>query len=403
MNEVRRVSATAYRVALLVVALDAIGLGIIMPLVPFMVIHFGGPAALVTQTLAVYSLAAFAGSTMIGRWGDRYGFVRVIVVSLLLSSIATTGLLISWSLASLFFFRTMMGFLTGRLGLVRALAIRGIAREEQPRRMASISAVYSLGVSAGPAIAGVAGLFTHDERTVWTLTLVLSLSVTTLAFAAAAMVFRDDTVARDLAKMARSAPGNSIVAGIRLLRKPLSTVFLINYAQGVALSVTALFVSRMFGWGAAATGWLLAAIAMTMAIARFMVFPPASARLGLHRLLLICVAIGIPAILVIGFSTTPVPFVLATIVLSVAAGLANIVPPTQIAASVPTERSGAAQGLAAAASMLGIFASATISGAIFQFIGTAAPYAVGAVALSGILVIQRTPRRPVPLTRPVEG
>ena len=391
-------SDAAHRVALLITFQDALGLGILMPLIPFMVLHFGGAPALVTQTLALYSLAAFIGSLLIGRWGDRIGFTPVVLTTLALTLASTLGILLAWSLAGVFLFRILTGFLTGRSAALRAMSTVHQPREVQAARMASLSTANVLGIALGPTVPGLIGLFTAREEDIWRATLVLSLVFFMIALITAAVSLPRKRTRRPAVTGPQMVPGKRrAMDSVYRLRRPLAVALLVSYAQGVTLSVTALLVSKLFGWGAATTGWMLAGMAAAMAVARLAIFRRSVARFGLEHLLTGSILIAIPALVAAGSSTTPAVFIVSMLVFSVAASLANIVPPTQVAAATPPEEAGAAQGVAAAVATLGISVSAAVNGLLFQNFGVVAPYLVGAAALLGVVAIQAaTSRRTSP-------
>lgn len=382
-------SSALYRVALFVALVDAVGLGVVMPLVPFLVLHFGGPPALVTQTLALYSLAALAGALLIGRWGDRYGHGPVFLATLLGTAIATGGILASWSLVGLFAFRTLTGFLTGRVAVLRALVIREASAPLQADRIAGLSAATVLGIALGPAVPGFVGLFVATEHSIWIVTLALSIAATVAALIVAAIALGRAGRAQGAGPQPGPAQAPTpFRALVQTHRTQLWIAGLLNYGQGVVLSVTALFVASRFGWGAAATGWLLSGVAGGIAAARLALYPAAVGRLGLEGMMRWCTIAAIPFLIIAGLSRNEVPFVLATLAFSVLASLANVVPPALIAARARDSEAGAAQGVCAAFGTMGLFAGASLSGPAFQFLGAGAPYWLGAAVLLCALKLQ---------------
>ena len=66
----------------LIVFIDLVGFGVIIPLLPFYGVHFGATPTEVTWMMACYSLAQFFVSPILGRLSDRVGRRPVLLVSL---------------------------------------------------------------------------------------------------------------------------------------------------------------------------------------------------------------------------------------------------------------------------------------------------------------------------------
>ena len=57
----------------LIVVIDLVGFGLVIPLLPFYAVRFGASPQLVTALLAVYSLMALLSAPFWGRLSDRIG------------------------------------------------------------------------------------------------------------------------------------------------------------------------------------------------------------------------------------------------------------------------------------------------------------------------------------------
>ena len=61
------------RTLFIVVVIDILGFGILIPLVPYMADRFGVTPALITPILGIYSLCQLIAAPLWGRLSDRYG------------------------------------------------------------------------------------------------------------------------------------------------------------------------------------------------------------------------------------------------------------------------------------------------------------------------------------------
>ena len=66
----------------LIVFVDLVGFGLVIPLLPFYAVRFGASPQLVTALLAVYSLMSLLSAPLWGRLSDRIGRRPVLMSSL---------------------------------------------------------------------------------------------------------------------------------------------------------------------------------------------------------------------------------------------------------------------------------------------------------------------------------
>ena len=66
----------------LIVVVDLVGFGLVIPLLPFYAVRFGASPQLVTALLAVYSLMSLLSAPLWGRLSDRIGRRPVLMSSL---------------------------------------------------------------------------------------------------------------------------------------------------------------------------------------------------------------------------------------------------------------------------------------------------------------------------------
>jgi MFS family permease len=148
----------AYGVLLAVGIVDAIGYGIIGPIVPAISDATGGGPAVMGALVAMFGIGMVIGFWFAGRGVQRTSPMAVIVASLLLSAVGAAGFLLAPSLPIYFAARFLMGFAAGGLWLGGAFAAMERWPGDEYRRLSGLMAVYSAGAIAGPALAGVGGI-----------------------------------------------------------------------------------------------------------------------------------------------------------------------------------------------------------------------------------------------------
>ena len=139
----------------LVVFIDLVGFGIIIPLLPFFGEHFDGSPAMVGFLMATYSLTQFVAAPFWGRLSDRIGRRPVLLLTLAGASISYVLLAFSNGLLMLFIARGLGGFMAGNISAAFAYVADVTTPENRAGGMGAIGAAFGLGFIAGPAIGGI--------------------------------------------------------------------------------------------------------------------------------------------------------------------------------------------------------------------------------------------------------
>lgn len=139
----------------LIVFLDLIGFGMIIPVFPFYAEKVGVSPASVIFFLGLYSFGQLIGAPIWGALSDRYGRRPVLLVTLLgnaaaswLLGFADTGLLLGLS-------RFVAGLAAGNISTAYAYATDITNDSTRPRALGLLGSAFGLGFIVGPAIGGL--------------------------------------------------------------------------------------------------------------------------------------------------------------------------------------------------------------------------------------------------------
>lgn len=150
--------AHSFQMALIcaVMFLDALGIGLLVPVLPDVILKFHTDPALAARYyglfLALYSLMQFLASPVLGALSDRYGRRPVLLVSLLGASLDYLLMAIAPSLGWLFCGRAIAG-LTGANVTVASSYIGDISSDaSRTANFGLASAAFGVGFIAGPAL-----------------------------------------------------------------------------------------------------------------------------------------------------------------------------------------------------------------------------------------------------------
>ena len=365
--------------------LDAIGLGVIIPLLPFVVLTMSGSAALVTQLVAIFAFAGFAMSPILGKFSDQYGRRPVILSTLVGSSISYVGMAFTPTLLSLFVFRAIGGAMTGRDAVAQALATDGIPPEQTMRAIGIISAARGIGLAMGPVLGGGISLLVGDSTLVgdssnFRITLLAAATLTVGTFIMAFVM---------LPKQESQTGGASFQKQTTSWFKWALPLFLtgsISYGFGVIFSTTALFVNAVFEWKEFETGILLGLSAGIVAFSRLVLARRWVERWGAQMVTSLSLLLAFASLVLMGTVAQPTLFVLGFAGLSLGYGLVLVITTVMIThAATPDER-GWALGLNQAATILALVVSAVLNGPVFNAVSPFAPFLIGALVLSAGII-----------------
>ncbi len=138
----------------LIVFLDLMGAGILVPVIPFVVQPYRSDALTVGLLALVFSAAQFAAAPLLGAWSDRRGR-RPVLLACLAGTAASYFLFgAAWSLAALFAARLLSGFAGGSITAAQAYIADISEPRDRAKNFGLIGAAFGLGFILGPAMGG---------------------------------------------------------------------------------------------------------------------------------------------------------------------------------------------------------------------------------------------------------
>jgi len=108
--------------AFIVVAIDATGMGIILPLLPFYSQRLGATPFIVGSLISVYALCQLVAGPLVGTLSDRYGRKSVLIVSQIGTLAGFVLLAAANSLTLIFLARIIDGLTSGNISVAHAYA-----------------------------------------------------------------------------------------------------------------------------------------------------------------------------------------------------------------------------------------------------------------------------------------
>ncbi|EOT43687.1 tetracycline resistance MFS efflux pump [Enterococcus dispar] len=140
------------------VFLTGVGLTIVNPVIPFLVVPYvneSQQATIVTFLAAAYAAALFLAAPILGNLSDRFGRRPVLLISLLGAALGYLIFGIGGSLALLFLGRIIDGLTGGEIAALFAYFADITPPQKRTRFFGWISATVGIGTALGPVIGGI--------------------------------------------------------------------------------------------------------------------------------------------------------------------------------------------------------------------------------------------------------
>ncbi|WP_439139972.1 MFS transporter [Roseicyclus sp.] len=377
--------------------IDAIGIGIVFPIMPDLMDRVGATGAGQGAfwggvLLASYAAAQFIFAPIVGAISDAYGRKPVLLAALAFLALDYVIMALADSFWLLLIGRTLAG-LAGATYITATAYVSDITPPDgRAARFGLIGAAFGLGFVLGPALGGVAAAW-HITAPFWLAAGLAGINVIFGLFVlpeSLAPAHRRPFALRDL------NPFGTIWRAFRLpgLAIPLICLGLFEFANMVYVTLWSFWGRELFGWSTLVIGLSLSAYGILAALSQIFVMPRAINWLGERRLMLLGLMLAVVAFA--GFSVTTALW--AVVILLPLSALTDLVPPTltaMAANSVEEDQQGMVQGvIAALASLAAVLAPLVFTPAFGAFVGDGvwvywpgAPFALAALIVAMILPI----------------
>jgi MFS transporter, DHA1 family, tetracycline resistance protein len=389
----------------LIVFVDLLGFGLIIPLFPFFGERLGASPTLITAGIAVYSLGQFVATPLWGRLSDALGRKPIFMISMLGATLSYLWLGLAGSIGALIAARALGGVMAGNISAAYAYVADITTPQERARGMGILGAAFGLGFTLGPALGGMlAGSDPNDVNVLRPSLVAAALAL--IAFLGSWLLLPESLPATQRKPLSEPREGGAspfgIVAGRVDLGLLIAGMFVVALATTMMQSIYPLWASDQFGHGPQAVGWVFFALGLGAVFCQTLLVAPLSRRFGEKSVALtgiVLLGLGLVGMSVAG---TPLAFVLALLPYGMGAGLT--MPSMSALASLHAgERErGAVLGAFQSASSLGRIVGPLAAGALYQHGGLHSPFVVAAFcSLPALWLVQRAEaiegarRRPV--------
>jgi DHA1 family multidrug resistance protein-like MFS transporter len=371
------------------VFIDVVGMGIIIPILPFYVEHFSSSAMVITALFSVYALLSFFSAPVIGAFSDKIGRKLMLIISILSTSLGWFVFAFAPNLLWLFIGRSIDGLAAGNLPIAQAY-MSDLAKDDKERSASFglFGAVFGIAFILGPFLGGLLGSVSARFPFIFVGALALVNGIVAIWL----LPETHTNPARD-----RKVTLNPFTPIMRALRdKKLlpnySAWFLFGLAIAAFQGVFSLYVQRVFGYGQFFIGVIFTSIGVVVALNQMAlmkhVWLKYFAEPTLELLMLFVFAVGFVLLSFGNVTLFFIGLVGTTFGQSILRGVMN----SQIAAKADSSRRGEVLGITASIASLALAIGPLFAGSLFEYSHGGSFLLGAALLLVSFLVLYRNRR-----------
>lgn len=387
------------------VAIDLVGFGIVLPILPLYAERFGASPGTAGVLVASFSVAQLVFAPVWGRVSDRLGRKPVLVLSLAGTAVGSLLTGLAGSLWVLFLGRIVDGISGASVSVAQAAVADVAPPGERARLLGLLGAAFGLGFVAGPAIGGLAALGGPHVP------FLLAAAIAGVNAVLAAKRLPETHPDRRVAPSAWAA-GDPAGAPAGVPRAPepapgpytrLIVLAFFALAAFSAFEATfALFGERRLGLRLASTGGVFAGVGVVLTFVQAALVRPAVARFGESGTLRAGLGLNAFGLALLAATHSWWLLVPSLLALTVGQGLAQPALTSAVAGRASAATRGRVLGVQQAAGGLARVVGPVAGGYVFQHVGVGAPYVAAAavMVLCAVSVRERGVRAHAPPPRP---
>ena len=357
----------------LIVFIDLLGFGLILPLLPYYAESFGASELTVGLLLASYSLMQFIGAPVLGRLSDRYGRRPILLISQFGTFVGFLLLGFATTLWMLFLSRIIDGISGANLSTAQAYIADITDEKNRAKSFGLIGAAFGLGFIIGPAVGGFLSQFGYHVPAFFAAG--LSLLTMILTFFMLPEPQRKSNALREFSvKALKQAFGHPTVGIL------LSMVFTFGLAFAMFQTSFALFASARFGFNVQQTALVLTYVGILSVIMQLVVVKRVVKRLGENRSIVVTMSALALGLVLMAAVQNPLMLIVVMPILSFGGGVTTPVLTSLISKSVDRAEIGGMLGISTSVDSMSRVIAPILGNALLNF-GSAWPSMVGAAIL----------------------
>jgi MFS transporter, DHA1 family, tetracycline resistance protein len=357
----------------LTVFIDLLGVGLLVPVLPYLVRRYDSDALTVGLLSASFAMAQFVASPLLGLWSDRAGRRPVLLISLLGTGLGYYLFGIGGSLAVLFVARVIDGFTGGNFSIAQAYIADVTEARDRTKAFGMIGAAFGMGFVLGPAISG----------------LLAQASIAAPAYAAGTLaiantIFGYFALPESLPPEKRQKGAfrmrdlDPIMPMIGYLRRPvvgtmLWALFAFGFAHSALQTNFAVYTLNRYHWGPRDNAWMFVFVGVASAVVQGWLVRKIAPKIGEKRLAIYGTMLTVGGFAVLAYAPVAA-WLFFGMTLTVLGGAGGPAMQSLMSQQAEPQEQGTLMGVAQSVSSLTRILGPVWAGLLFDHLGMSSPY-----------------------------
>ncbi len=340
----KAIQTASLGIIFLVVCIDLIGFGMVLPLLPIYAKSFGASPLAIGLLAVSFSITQFIFNPVWGALSDHYGRRPILLLSLMGATIFYA--LFGWapSLMWLFVARTCAGIFAGNISAAMAYVADITSKENRAKGMGLIGAAFAIGFVVGPAVGGFLSKYSYSMPGY----AAACLSFTALILA----IFKlPESLKPENRKRGVALSYDGIIRPIRVnMKRPAVARPMLVYFLGIlafaCMQITfPLYMLETLGYDVMETGYLFAFVGIVVMVFQGSLVGRLSNMFGEGPLALIGIALNMFGLLLLPVANTLTLLLLVLTIFGIGVGLNNPTLSSLISLGSDESEQGAVMGV----------------------------------------------------------
>lgn len=359
-----------------VVLIDLIGFGIIIPILPrYSEIHFGANEFQIGVLIASYSFFQFISTPVLGKLSDHYGRKPIIVFSLLLTTISYLIFAFAPNYIVALFSRSVAGIGGGSISAAQAYIADITEKKERAKGMGLIGTAFGLGFVLGPIIGGSLSIYGY---------IIPNLSAALLSFIALILTlnFLEESL---INKKTSKINTNDLFESFKMTRyintfsspivgKFILIFFIITFSIANTYGITPIFAYKRLHLTDSQIGSIYGIIGIVGVIFQGYLIGKLVRKYGEHKLMTFGMIFMVFGLFLVPFSNTFKAMIFFYIIIAMGLSLINPTSLSLISKYSPSDKQGQILGVNQSMGSLGRVLGPIWGGISFKSFGFLAPF-----------------------------
>jgi MFS transporter, DHA1 family, tetracycline resistance protein len=365
----------------LIVFIDLLGFGLILPLLPFIGEKYGSNAFQIGLLTATYSLFQLIASPILGRLSDRYGRKKLLIISQAGTFVGFLLLGFARSLPLIFLSRIIDGATGGNISIAQAYISDVTTKENRAKGMGVLGAAFGLGFIFGPALGGLLSRFSYSTPAFF------AASVSFITMLVTTFFLKESVDVKNTVKSVKTKFSLGELKKV-LYTYPIGLLiisfFILNLAFSIMQGNFSLFTQQAFGFGPTQNGLMFAYIGVMAVLVQLRILPYILKKWSEKKIFIdssLVMALGLFTIIL---AINPFLLIISLTLIPLGNGLSNPVVQSLASENVPPEDYGGTLGILQSSGSLGRIFGPIAGGFMFNTFNKNIPFIVAAIMVFGV-------------------